>query len=282
MLPHAGAIGVIIGCSGITITRHCQHAALNMRNPVAFRHARARLHGHTYRMTYVLHYAPDNASLIIRLALDHLGLPYRAQLVDRATHGQRTQAYLALNPNGLIPVLETPQGPLFETGAILLWLGDTHGGLGPMAHDAARGGYLKWLFFSANTLHSALRMLFYPAKYIGGDANHQHALRLGLHDQITAALAHLDQIAGTHPTWLGGDTPTGLDFYIAACLRWCALYPIDTSRDWFVPSRYPALIQMAAQLETLPCTHMLQAAEGLGPTPFTAPVYANPPHGSAT
>ena len=68
-------------------------------------------------MTYVLHYAPDNASLIIRMALDHRGLPYRTQLVDRASQEQSSAAYRALNPNGLIPTLETPQGPLFETGA---------------------------------------------------------------------------------------------------------------------------------------------------------------------
>ena len=74
-------------------------------------------------MTYVIHYAPDNAVLIIRLALEQRGLPYHAQLVDRAAQAQRAPAYLALNPNGLIPVLETPQGPLFETAAILLWLG---------------------------------------------------------------------------------------------------------------------------------------------------------------
>jgi len=80
-------------------------------------------------MTYVLHYAPDNASMIFRLALEHLGVAYQTALVDRAAGGQNAAAYLALNPNGLIPVLETPQGPIFETGAILLWLGDTHGGL---------------------------------------------------------------------------------------------------------------------------------------------------------
>ena len=82
-----------------------------------------------------LHYAPDNASLCIRLALEELGLPYETVLVNRATHAQRSPAYLALNPNGLIPVLETPDGPLFETGAILLWLADTHGGLRPFASD---------------------------------------------------------------------------------------------------------------------------------------------------
>lgn len=233
-------------------------------------------------MSYVLHYAPDNASLIIRLALEHRGLPHRSQLVDRAVQGQRTPTYLALNPNGLIPVLETPQGPLFETGAILLWLGDTHGGLGPGPTDPARGNYLKWLFFTANTLHPALRMMFYPDKYIGGEPAHQKALRTGLQGQIMAALDLLEVTAAARPDWLGATAPTGLDFYIAACLRWCSLYPVGAARDWFKTDRLPALMQMASHLEALPCTAALQSTEGLGPTPFTSPTYANPPHGSAT
>lgn len=233
-------------------------------------------------MTYTLHYAPDNASLIIRLALEQMNLPYRDVLVDRAGKGQHSPAYLALNPNGLIPVLETPQGPLFETGAILLWLGDTHGGIGPAPDDAARGDYLKWLFFTANTLHPALRMLFYPEKYVGPDFAMQNALRTGLHDIINTAFKKLDNVAAHAPAWLGDEKPTALDFYIAGCLRWCALYPADAPHDWFSLANFPALLALCQNLETLPCTAALQAAEGLGPTPFSAPTYADPPHGSAT
>lgn len=54
-----------------------------------------------------LHYAPDNASLIVRLTLEQLGLEYETVLVDRSRQGQRSAAYLQMNPNGLIPVLET-------------------------------------------------------------------------------------------------------------------------------------------------------------------------------
>ncbi|MEY8839828.1 glutathione S-transferase, partial [Cribrihabitans sp. XS_ASV171] len=38
--------------------------------------------------TLRLHYAPDNASLIIRLALEEMRLPYQAVLVDRAARAQ--------------------------------------------------------------------------------------------------------------------------------------------------------------------------------------------------
>jgi len=53
-------------------------------------------------------------------------------------------------------------------------------------------------------------------------------------------------------------------------------------RGWFDLSATPALLALCKQLEALPCTAALQAAEVLGATPFTAPVYPDPPHGSAT
>ncbi|MGA0281294.1 MAG: glutathione S-transferase N-terminal domain-containing protein, partial [Paracoccaceae bacterium] len=93
-------------------------------------------------MTYILHYAPDNASLIVRLALLELGLPFKTRLVERRTHAQRSPEYLKLNPNGRIPVLETPQATMFETGAILLWLADTHNALAPGINTPQRGTFL--------------------------------------------------------------------------------------------------------------------------------------------
>lgn len=230
-------------------------------------------------MTYVLHYAPDNASLIVRLALEHRGLPYRAALVDRRAKAQESADFRALNPNGLIPVLETPEGPLFETGAILLYLADRHGGLGPGPDDPARGDFLKWLFFLSNTIHPALRRLFYPEKYIA--PAHVDALRAGTRNDLAQLYATLE-IQAVRGWLLGGTAPTVLDFYTAALLRWPVLYPADQPRDWFTLAASPALARLSAAVEALPATHALQCAEGLGDTPFTAPRYPQPPEGSAT
>ncbi|MDE0851541.1 glutathione S-transferase N-terminal domain-containing protein, partial [Yoonia sp.] len=101
-----------------------------------------------------LHYAPDNASLCVRLLLDEMGTPYRTELVDRSVRAQKSESYLKINPNGLIPTLETPNGPIFETAAILLWLADhTPGTVFPATTDPARGSALATLFWLSNTLH---------------------------------------------------------------------------------------------------------------------------------
>lgn len=243
---------------------------------VVLRQDTARVRSYT-RVMYVLHYAPDNASLIVRLALDMLGVPFKTALVDRRAQAQRSAAYLALNPNGLIPVLETPDGPLFETGAILTWLVDTHGGIGPRHSAAARGAWLKWLFYVSNTLHPALRQTFYSDRYIAPEA--AASLRAGLAPVIDAAFQQLDRIAADGAI-LG--TGTGaLDAYVAACLRWRALYPTGHPGGLTLAS-YPALTQMCQRLEGTEACARLIAAEGLGPHPFTAPGYPAPPEGSAT
>jgi len=230
---------------------------------------------------YTLHYAPDNASLIVRLALYELGQPFRTRLIDRQAQGQRSPEYLALNPHGLIPVLETPQGPLFETAAILLWLSETHRALAPRPGDADRGHFLKWLFFTSNTLHANMRMLFHPEQLIGPDPAQQRALRDGLKVALKTHLQKLDTLAGDAPPWLGGRALSLLDLYLPVCLRWLALYP-QGETQWFSLSDTPALARLATRLEGRESAALASAAEGLGPHPFTRPRAATPPEGTAT
>ena len=229
---------------------------------------------------YRLHYAPDNASLIVRLALEELAVTYDTALVDRRARAQRSPAYLALNPAGRIPVLETPDGPLFETGAILLWLADRHGALAPRPGDPARGAMLKWLFFLGNTLHPAMRMIFYADQYAGPGTAMQAALRGHMQGEAVRHLDVLDTAAERSPTLFSGKTPGVIGLYLGPALRWIALYP-DGQTGWFELSRFPRLHALARDLEARASTCAAIKAEGLGAHPFTAPRRPDPPEGAA-
>lgn len=236
-------------------------------------------------MTYVLHYAPDNASVIVRLALEEMGLPYRAVLVDRATRAQQGPDFRALNPAGLIPALETPRGVMFETAAILLWLADTHGDMAPAADSAARPAFLSALVFTSNTLHAQLRMMFYPWKYVGPDQDAQDSLRSKLLDTTTPDMSlpmglHLLDRYYANRDPAPNARPWVLDYYIAAILRWCRIYPAGWT-GWCDLAAYPALDQLTKMLETRPAVGRVAQAEGLGPRPFTDPHLPTPPEGSA-
>lgn len=231
---------------------------------------------------YVLHYAPDNASLVVRLALEELGQPYRAVLVDRLVRAQDSEAYRKINPLGLIPSLETPVGPLFETGAILLWLSETHGGLAPTPGTPERGHFLKWLFFLSNSVHAELRATFYPERFVPEQIT--TILQRRLATRIAGHFDQLETIAAARAP--GGfmaldddDQPGMIDLYAVALMRWATLYPPD-GRRWFDPSRYPTLIDIARRVETRPAALAAARAEGLGRTPFSAPLYPAPPEGT--
>jgi glutathione S-transferase len=222
----------------------------------------------------VLHYAPDNASLIVRLALEEAGLAYRTVLVDRATRAQDSAAYRALNPAGLIPVLETPEGPVSETGAILLWLSEAAPGAG-LAPPLPRGQFLKWLFFLSNTVHPEMRALFYPQLYSDAIGHGAH-LRL-TQERLSRAFGLLEQACAATPALFAA--PSVLGAYAAAFLRWSVLY--TRPNDWFRASAYPALAAMARGWEGRASVAALCAAEGMARAPFTAPLPPDPPEGCA-
>jgi len=230
---------------------------------------------------YRLHFAPDNASLVVRLALLELGQPFETVLVDRAARAHKAPAYLAVNPAGRIPALETPHGPIFETGAILLWLADRHGALAPAPESPERGEFLKWLFFTSNTLHAALRMRFYPAQYAGPDSAAQAALSACMQAEVARHLGLIEAAAAAGPAWLCGSDPSALDLYLACLMRWARLYPADEDKAWARPGQWPRLHAMLTRLEARASVAAARRAEGLGQAPFTAPVHPDPPEGSA-
>jgi glutathione S-transferase len=227
---------------------------------------------------YVLHYAPDNASLVIRLALEEIGAPFRTLLVDRSLRAQDSAAYRAVNPTGLIPALETPQGPVFETAAILLWLAETHGALAPQPGSPERGAFLKWLFFTSNTLHADMRLHLYPENHAGSEAG-LPGFRTAVATRLLRHLGLLEAMATGRPHWFSPDQPSVLTCYLPCLLRWLALYPKDR-QGWFDLGQFPALQAVTIAMETRPAARAAAKAEGLGPTIFSAPRLPNPPEGS--
>ncbi len=223
-------------------------------------------------MTLRLHWSPDSANLVVRLALEELGLDHEGVRVDRARGGLRTPAYLTLNPQGLLPVLEDGELVLFETGAILLHLADRAGRLGPEGPGARdpgpRAAFLKWLFYVSNTLHADLRAAFYSRRYVDRDEA-VPALRAGLRARVAGHCALIED-ALSPGGWLAGATPTLVDHYLAVCLRWARLYPAAAPILAGLGD-VPRLAAHAAALEARAPVQRAFAAEHIHGRPLTAP-----------
>jgi GST-like protein len=88
----------------------------------------------------------------ISVALEEMGLPYQVQVVDITRGEQHAPAFEAISPNRKIPAIVDTQGPggqpisVFESGAILVYLGEKSGRFWP-ADARARIAVLEWLMF---------------------------------------------------------------------------------------------------------------------------------------
>ena len=88
----------------------------------------------------------------ISVALEEMGLPYTVRVVDITKDQQFAPDFLAISPNNKIPAIIDPDGPdgapisVFESGAILLYLGQKAGKFWP---DSARAQVpvLEWLMW---------------------------------------------------------------------------------------------------------------------------------------
>ena len=81
------------------------------------------------------------------IMLEEVDLPYTVHPVDISQGGTQTPDYLAMNPNGKIPMIVDPDAgrTVLESGAILLYLAERSGQLVPVPGDET----MTWLFFQA-------------------------------------------------------------------------------------------------------------------------------------
>jgi GST-like protein len=87
----------------------------------------------------------------VSIMLEEVGLPYRVVPIDLGAGAQHAPEFLALNPNGRIPVIvdqDAPGGPLtvIESGAILVHLAEKTGRLLPTG-VRERSETMQWLMF---------------------------------------------------------------------------------------------------------------------------------------
>ncbi len=213
-----------------------------------------------------LHYYPGNASFTPHVLLHELGVPFELALVDRARNAHKAPAYLALNPNGLIPVLVDGDLVLYETAAICLHLVDTHpvAGLAPALGTRERAEFYKWLVWLTNTLQATLIHYFYPERMVdAGDAAAAAQVKAHAQAKVGDCLAQIDaQLARSDGPWLLGERYSAVDPYCFMLCRWTRGFADRPARA------YPHIGPYLARVLARPAVQRAVAAEQL-----SAPIY---------
>lgn len=71
-----------------------------------------------------LWFAPNTCARVTMTALEEIGEPFETGLIAFMAGEHRQPAFLAINPSGKVPALETPQGVLVQNGAMLTYLAE--------------------------------------------------------------------------------------------------------------------------------------------------------------
>lgn len=183
-----------------------------------------------------LHHYPGNASFIPHVLLHELGVPFVLQPVNREQGEHKSAAYLQLNPNGLIPVLEDGDLVLFETAAICLHLADTHpaAGLAPPLGTAQRAQLYKWLMWLTNTLQATLMHYFYGDRWVdSGNTEGARQVKAHAQQRVVQCLQQLDtHLAHVGGPWMLDNAYSLLDPYVWLLCRWTRGFDASPARSF--------------------------------------------------
>ncbi len=157
-----------------------------------------------------------------------LGLDYELVKVDFADGGTRRPEFLALNPNGHVPVIDDSGFRLWESMAINLYLAKKYGGARGLypsrLEDEARAW--QWSFWGMTEVERpALTALL---NRIGPEAQRDAAAADAAERALAAPLGVLDAAVSASPYLLGGGF-TVADLNVASILSWARQARVDLS-----------------------------------------------------
>jgi glutathione S-transferase len=173
-------------------------------------------------------------------SLDELGLEYERKDVGGAFGGNKEPAYLALNPNGLIPTLVDKGEALWESNAVLRYLFAKYGkgSLAPQdAVDRARAD--AWTEWYSSTLWPHVRPLLVQLVRTPEDKRDRSVIE-NAQRQASAAVALLDRELAQR-SYLVGDSFTWGDIPVSSALQ----------RWYNLPIRRPAHAALDAYYERI-------------------------------
>jgi len=175
----------------------------------------------------VLYTNPMSRGRIARWMLEEVGVPYRAEVLDYGTT-MKSPDYLALNPMGKVPAIVHRGVVVTECAAICAYLADAFpaAGLAPALDDPARGTYLRWLFFAAGPVETAV-----TAKSLGLLAPTDKAAMVG-YGSFEAVIDGLETAVATGP-YILGDRFSAADVYVGSQIGWGLMFKSIPERPAF-------------------------------------------------
>jgi maleylacetoacetate isomerase len=173
----------------------------------------------------VLHdYWRSSACYRVRIALEHLGIPYCKEPVDLLKGEQRSEDYRAINPQGLVPTLDIDGRVLTQSLAIIEYLAETRPEAGIMPVNPVDRHFVR-------TLSYAIAMEIHPVcnshvvAHVVDLTGNPESREAWMRRFIGEGLANVERmLADRTDRFAFGDRPTMADF--------CLVPQLYNARRW--------------------------------------------------
>ena len=167
-----------------------------------------------------LYFVPRTRSTRPRWMLEELGVPHELIHLDPSKGETRSDEHTTRHPLQHVPVLETRDGSVFESAAIVLHLADLHPEkklLGPVGSHARALAY-QWLFFAMTELEPPCIEFTLLKKAGKLDSPEAHALR----EKFSLAIRPLERRFSASDHLIGDEFSAG-DVVVGAVLSWAQM-----------------------------------------------------------
>lgn len=163
-----------------------------------------------------LWFAPNTCARVTMTALEEIGEPFETGLISFMAGEHRQPAYLAINPSGKVPALETPQGVLVQNGAMLTYLAETYpqAQLLPESDDPFERAQMRAEVFRCSSDLHPLVTRFVMGVTVSTNPEHVPQIREKARELVTQQLTPVEaRLAASE--WYFGERWSVLDAYIA-------------------------------------------------------------------
>lgn len=165
-----------------------------------------------------LHYAENTISVATAITLFEAGLTFEPVAVDFATAEQTKPTYHTINPKGRVPALETPQGILTETGALLEWVAAQAPEKALVPADSFQAAKMReMMFYLASTMHVNHAHRMRGSRWSDDPSAHA-SMAAKVTENISGCCAYVE--SGLVGPYLLGDTFSLADPYLFTICTW--------------------------------------------------------------
>ncbi len=208
---------------------------------------------------YTLFCAPDTYAMCAHALLEEIGADYDLRWIQIFNETPDAD-FLAASPHCRTPALAGPDGTVFETGAVCMYLAERHPETGLIIpeRDPNRGAFLQWLHYLASTLQPDVIIQFHPEFY-HGDPALQTALKAASMQRLVGVYGTLEQALPDDGPYLFGATPTVPDFILAMQTIWDIIFPNQDITAYPKLARHLKAMRARSAVQRMLAQHQAEA-----------------------